>query len=310
MTQTHVVIGAGPVGWTVAEQLVAQGHSVRILTRSGTGPDHPAIERRRVDISAGSLHAAFDDAAAIFNCTHVAYTDKAWRAELPTMEQHVLDAANGAVVAFPESLYSYGRVPGPIREDSPRTATHRKLGVRTELLAARDAHVNPTVSVAASDFYGPRVKTSHMGERVVANVLARKPIRVIANADIPHSFTYVPDLAAAMITAAGTPALWNTLLHAPTAPAVSQREMIQLFANAAGVEMPKVGTVPAWLMRTLALFPGQLKELGDTLYQFQYPFVLDSARSQEILGSTPTPHTEGAAATIAWWKAAELTQTP
>jgi len=76
------------------------------------------------------------------------------------------------------------------------------------------------------------------------------------------------------------------------------------------VEMPKVGTVPAWLMRTLALFPGQLKELGDTLYQFQYPFVLDSARSQEILGSTPTPLTEGAAATIAWWKAAELTQTP
>ncbi len=308
MNQLHVVIGAGPVGWAVSEQLASEGHSVRLLTRSGSGPAHPSIERRRVDIRSGKLAPELADAAAIYNCTHVAYNDKAWRAELPAMERCVLDEAAGAVVVFPESLYSYGDVDGAIHEDSPRAASHRKLGVRTALLAARDAHANPTVSVAASDFYGPRVRASHMGDRVVPAILNGKPIRVISNASVPHSFTYVPDLAAAMITAAATPSLRNTLLHAPTAPAASQREMIELFARAAKMPTPKVGTIPSWLVRLLGTVPGQLRELGDTLYQFEKPFVLDSSRSEEILGLKPTSLTDGTAATVAWWKKLPLSE--
>nr|WP_296776764.1 NAD-dependent epimerase/dehydratase family protein [Rhodococcus sp. (in: high G+C Gram-positive bacteria)] len=302
-------MGHYSVGWTVAEQLAAQGHSVRVLTRSGSGPEHPSIERRRVDVQTGDLTHEFDGAAAIYMCTHVAYEDKVWRAELPTMERAVLDAAAGTVVVFPESLYSYGRVDGPIREDAPRNATHRKLGVRTQLLAARDAHSTPTVSVAASDFYGPRVLTAHMGDRVIPNVLAHKTIRVIANADIPHSFTYIPDFAAAMIVAAADTSLWNSFLHAPTAPAPTQREMIELFARAAEVDTPKVGTIPAWTMRALAVIPGPMKELGDTLYQFEFPYELDSTQSEKLLGLTPTPLTDGAAATTAWWKNSELSTT-
>ena len=39
MNQTLVVTGAGPVGSTVALQLADQGHRVRLLTRSASGPD-------------------------------------------------------------------------------------------------------------------------------------------------------------------------------------------------------------------------------------------------------------------------------
>ncbi|MBY4111612.1 NAD-dependent epimerase/dehydratase family protein [Rhodococcus fascians] len=303
MTELHVVTGAGPVGAVVAEQLAAQKRSVRVLTRSGSGPEHPMIERRTVDIESDDLRPHLDGATAVYHCTHVAYENSVWRSKLVAMENRVLDAAAGTVVAFPESLYAYGRVDGPICEDSPRDATFRKLGVRTELLAARDAHATPTVSVAASDFYGPRVMTSHMGERVIAPILAGKPIRVIASADLPHSFTYVPDLAAAMITAAASPSLWNTVLHAPTAPAVSQRAIIEMYSAAAGLTTPKVGVIPAWVMRALSLVPGPMKELGDTLYQFRYPYVLDSSRSEAILGQQPTALVDGAAATMAWWAA-------
>ncbi|OZD07096.1 epimerase [Rhodococcus sp. 06-235-1A] len=304
MAELHVVTGAGPVGWTVAEQLAAQGHSVRVLTRSGSGPEHPMIERRSVDIESDDLHPHLDGATAIYHCTHAAYEDAVWRDKLEAMEKRVLDAAAGTVVAFPESLYAYGRVDGPIREDSPRDATYRKLGVRTQLLAARDRHSTPTVSVAASDFYGPRVMTSHMGERVIAPILAGKPIRVIASADLPHSFTYVPDFAAAMITAAAAPSMWNIFLHTPTAPAVSQRSMIEMFSAAAQLPSPKVGVIPAWVMRALSLVPGPMKELGDTLYQFRYPYVLDSSRSEALLGLQPTALADGTAATMAWWQAA------
>lgn len=263
------------------------------------------VERRSVDIESDDLGPHLDGATAIYHCSHVAYENKVWRDKLEAMEKRVLDAAAGTVVVFPESLYAYGRVDGPISEDSPREATFRKLGVRTQLLAARDRHSTPTVSVAASDFYGPRVTISHMGERVITPLLAGKTIRVIAAADLPHSFTYVPDFAAAMITAAASPSMWNTVLHAPTAPAVSQRAMIEMYSAAAQLPTPKVGVVPAWVMQALSIVPGPIKELGDTLYQFRYPYVLDSSRSEKILGLEPTSLADGTAATMAWWTVAQ-----
>ncbi|MFD4182367.1 NAD-dependent epimerase/dehydratase family protein [Rhodococcus sp. NPDC058514] len=314
MSNLQVVTGAGPVGWTVADQLAARGHRVRVLTRSGSGPEHPNVERLRVDVSVpGALDAALDGAAAVFHCTHgSSYSAQTWRRELPSTEREVLAAAGraGAVAVFPESLYAYGPVDGPMTEDTPREAREGKLGVRAELLRRREASATPTVSVAASDFFGPRVLMAHAGERMVPSILAGKTVRVMADLDTPHSFTYVSDLAAAMIAAAADPALWNTLLHAPTGPAVTQRAMIHAFAAAAGVPDPKVGTLPAWLVRGAGLVHGDSRELAETLYQFERPFVLDSGRSERLLGLAPTPLDDAAAATVAWWRARELAPAP
>ena len=41
----HVVIGSGPIGSTVARLLADEGEQVRVVTRSGTGPEHHNIER-------------------------------------------------------------------------------------------------------------------------------------------------------------------------------------------------------------------------------------------------------------------------
>jgi nucleoside-diphosphate-sugar epimerase len=144
----YAVTGAGPVGWTVAEQLAAAGHSVRILTRSGSGPSHPLIERVPADVSdPARLGGLFRGAAAVFHCIHGSeYSTRAWEAELPRAEQTVLAAAGeaGAVVVFPESLYSYSEPDLPMREDSPREAQGGKRGIRTALLTARAASARTT----------------------------------------------------------------------------------------------------------------------------------------------------------------------
>jgi len=306
MSQIHVVTGAGPVGSTVALQLAEQGHQVRLLTRSGSGPEHPLIDRRKVDVSRPDhLDEAFAGATAVHHCIHGSrYAASTWQAELPQAEQVVLAAAGraGAVVVFPESLYSYGPVDGPMTEDTPRAAPAGKLGVRTQLLAAREASTTPTVSVAASDFFGPRVRTAHAGERMVPTILAGKTMRVVGSLDQPHSFTYVPDLAAAMITAAATPELWNSFLHAPTAEPVTQRELIEALAKAARVPVPKLATIPAWTLKAVGLVNGDSRELAETAYQFARPFVLDSARSEQRLGLRPTPFGEAVQATVDWWR--------
>ena len=305
-TELHVVVGAGPVGSTVALQLAEQGHQVRLLTRSGSGPEHPLIERRSVDVSqAEGLDEQFAGAVAVYHCAHgSAYDAKVWRAELPATEAVVLDAAGraGAVVVFPESLYSYGEVDTPMTEDLPRDATRGKLGIRAELLRARDASPTPTVSVAASDFFGPGVLMAHAGDRLVPKVLEGKTVNVVGSLDQPHSFTFVPDLARAMITAARTPELWNTFLHAPTAPAVTQREMVQALAAAAGVRAPRMWALPAWVLKVSGLFSGEARELAETSYQFAAPFVLDSSRSEALLGQAPTSLEVAAKETVEWWR--------
>lgn len=307
MPAVHVVTGAGPVGSTVALQLAEAGHRVRLLTRSGSGPDHPLVERRRVDVSRPeALADAFAGAVALHHCIHgSAYDAKVWRAELPRAEQAVLDAAGrvGAVVVFPESLYSYGHVDGVMTEGTPRTASTGKLGIRTELLAERDASSTPTVSVAASDFYGPLVRNAHAGERMVPTVLAGRTMRVLGSLDQPHSFTYVPDLAAAMITAAGREDLWNSFLHAPTAPAVTQRELVTSIARVAGVRTPKMSAIPVGVMSALGVASRSVREMAEAGYQFSRPFVMDSGASEQRLGLTPTPLDAGLASTVAWWRA-------
>lgn len=306
MTAIHVVTGAGPVGSTVALQLVEAGRQVRLLTRSGGGPDHPLIERRRVDVSRpDQLEAAFDGAVAIHHCIHgSAYDVRAWRAELPAAEKVVLEAAGriGAAVVFPESLYAYGPVEGPMTEDLPRAATTGKLGVRADLLAQREASPTPTVSVAASDFYGPRVRMAHAGERMIPTVLVGRTVRVVGSLDQPHSFTYVPDLAAAMIRAAATPGLWDSFLHAPTAPAVTQRRLIEQVAAIAGVAAPRMSAIPTWAMRAIGTVSRSTRELAETGYMFDRPFVLDSSASEARLGLSPTPMEIGLKESVAWWR--------
>lgn len=307
MTAIHVVTGAGPVGSTVALQLAEAGERVRLLTRSGSGPDHSLIERQQVDVSrADQLEAAFDGAAVVHHCIHgSAYDARVWRAELPAAERAVLAAAGriGAVVVFPESLYSYGPVDGPITEDLPRAASGGKLGVRTDLLAQRTASTTATVSVAASDFYGPRVRTAHAGERLIPTVLAGRTMRVVGSLDEPHSFTYVPDLAAAMIRAAATPGLWDSFLHAPTAPPITQRQLIEQVAATAGVPVPRMSAISTWALKSIGVVSRSTRELAETGYMFDRPFVLDSSASEVRLGLGPTPLETGLKESVAWWRA-------
>ena len=305
MSKPYVVTGAGPVGWTVAEQLAGKGHRVRLLTRSGGGPAHPLIERVTADVRDPSrIGTAMSEAGAVFHCIHgSAYRASAWQAELPEAEQTVLAAAReaGAVVVFPESLYSYSEPDHVMTEDGPRTASGGKRGIRTVLLHARERSETDTVSVVAGDFFGPRVRTSHAGERMVPAILAGKKLSVVGSTQQPHSFTYVPDLAAAMIRAAQTPELWNEVWHAPTGPAITQRRLAAAFAAAAGVRPPAVRAIPGWALRATGLFSTDVRELAEMLYQFEKPFIMDSAASESALGLRPTPLPEAAAATVAWW---------
>ncbi|WP_166136387.1 NAD-dependent epimerase/dehydratase family protein [Nocardioides ochotonae] len=303
MSQIYTVIGAGPVGRTIAEQLLARGEKVRVLTRSGSGPRGA----ERVAVDAGdpvALRGQLDGSATVFHCAHAAYDVRAWERELPRTEAAVLEEAGRAAtgVVFPESLYSYSRTDKAMTETSERAVSTGKGGVRARLLLARAAHSTPTASVVASDFIGPYALASHVGERMLSAVLAERMLRVVGSPDQAHSFTYVPDLAATMIAVADRGLDGDRLWHAATGAPVTQREVARGYARLAGVREPRIGRLPTALLRVLGVGVPMMRELAEVAHQFERPFVLDSAVSQAELGLVSTPFDQVLAETVAWWR--------
>ena len=139
---------------------------------------------------------------------------------------------NGALLVSLENLYGYGPTGGrPMTEDLPLAATTVKGRTRAamtgELLAAA-AHGRVRVAIGrASDFFGPGVtEGSTLGERVFGNALAGRRADFIGNPELPHTYSYVPDIAAGLATL-GTDAraagqVWHlpgpATVHDPGAP--------------------------------------------------------------------------------------------
>jgi nucleoside-diphosphate-sugar epimerase len=105
-----------------------------------------------------------------------------------------------------------------------------------------------------------------------------------------------------MIRAAQTPDLWNQVLHAPTASAPTQRELATALAAAGGKSNPKLSALPAWVLKVAGVVSRDSRELAETSYQFANPFVMDSTRSEELLGQSPTPLDVAAKETVEWWR--------
>ena len=153
----HVIVGAGAVGSATALLLAERGEHVRIISRRGTGPEHPAIERVAADATdAERLTELTTGAAALYNCASPQYHQ--WFTDWPPLASALLTAAErtGAVLASMSNLYGYGPVDGPITQKTPLAATHPKLRLRAQMwqdaLAAQQAGRIRTTEVRASDY--------------------------------------------------------------------------------------------------------------------------------------------------------------
>ncbi|HEY0638056.1 MAG TPA: NAD-dependent epimerase/dehydratase family protein [Pseudonocardiaceae bacterium] len=313
----HVIVGAGPVGSGVARLLAAAGHEVRVLTRSGGGAadlaGHPAVRRERVDAAdAAALTRAASGADVLYNCVNPPY--HRWASDWPPVADALLTAAaaSGAVLVTMANLYGYGEVSAPMTEDTPLAATGVKGQVRNRMwadaLAAHRAGRVRVTEARASDFYGPgAVANAVLGERFAVPVLAGRTAWVIGDPDAPHSWSYLPDVAAALVLLGSDERAWGRAWHVPAAPPASQREMARGLARAAGAPEPTVRAIPAAVMSAAGLVSPALRELRETRHQFTRPFVLDSTAYTETFGVTATPAAEALEATAAWWRARAAT---
>ena len=307
----HVIIGAGPVGSGIAELLAQRGTPVTVVTRSGSGIDHPLVTKLKADATdLGALGGAAAGAAAIYNCANPPYHK--WASDWPPLHRAMMTAAerSGAVLVMVDNLYAFGPGSGmPMREGDPMNATGTKGAMRArmarELLEAHAAGRLRGTLARASDFYGPQVVGSALGERVVPRVLVGKKVSLLGALDVPHSISYMGDVAKVLVTIAEDERAWGKPWHVPNAAAPTQREAVNALATAAGTTV-KVSAVPKLALSALGLFVPTMRELKETWYQFAEPWVTDSTLTEQTFGLSATSLQDGAAATVAWWRNQQL----
>jgi len=154
----------------------------------------------------------------------------------------------------------------------------------------------------ASDFFGPGVtQGSTLGERVFGNALAGRRADFIGNPGLPHTYSYVPDIAAGL-AALGTDArAVGQVWHLPGPATGTTRALLDLVAGQVGHQVA-IRSLPKLAVRALGLVNPVLRELAETSYQFDEPFVLDTSKYQAAFGAAGTPLADAVAATVAWYR--------
>lgn len=302
----HVVFGTGQVGRVVVEQLVAQGIDVVAVNRNGradlagaqvVGGDatDPAFTTR---VAAG--------ADAVYFCLN-AMNYARWAEEFPPLQRAVLAGAEaaGARLVVLDNLYAYG----PTTRDLVETLQARPTSVKASTRAAMtdellEAHHAGRVEVAigrASDYFGPGATRSALGETVFATALTGRTAQVMGNPDLPHSYSYTPDVAAGLVALATRPGATGSVWHLPIAETRTTRQVIDHVYRTAG-HRPRVFAAGATTLRLFGLVKPAMREYLHTLYQFTDRWVVDDTKFRAAFGDLSTPLDAALDATLMWYR--------
>ncbi len=307
--QVHVVLGgSGGIGGAVIDALVAQrAGSIRAVARRPPGLARPGVDWVAADVRTRDGAArAVRGADVVYHCVQPGYTR--WPAEFPQLNAAVLAAVagTGARLVYADNLYGYGPVTGPLREDLPLAATGPKGRTRAalaqDLLAAGRGGPADVVIARISDYYGPGgVSSTVTGARFFVPALAGRTARVPFALDIPHSYSYLPDVGRALVLLGTGADPAGGVWHVPAAGPVTVRQFADLLGLALGRDV-RVRRIPAPAIRLAAVFTPIVRELPEIAYQFNEPFIVDGTKfTRRFPAFAPTPHAEAVAATCAWF---------
>jgi nucleoside-diphosphate-sugar epimerase len=306
--QLQVIFGTGPLGMSVMRALDQQGYKIKMVNRSGKAPQElPAS----VEIVGGDAYNqdftrnVCTGASVVYQCAQPHYWE--WSEKFPPLQASILEgaASASAKLIVGENLYMYGEVNGPIHEDLPFAARTRKGKVRGEMSRALlEAHQTGRVRAAmarGSDFYGPGVLDSALGDRAIFPALQGKTASLGGKLDLPHTYTYIRDFGKAMVILGQHDEALGQAWHVPNPPTLTQRELMTLFFEEIG-KPPKMSGVSKLMMSLAGLFIPGARESVEMMYEFEKPFIVDSTKFIRSFGDIATAHQPAIRQTIAWYR--------
>jgi nucleoside-diphosphate-sugar epimerase len=291
MSGIHVVVGSGTVGTNLAKRLGETGESVFLLSRTTNAAELKNVKRKQADAASfSSLITAAPKADYIYNCVNPPYNK--WTEEWPPINNSLIELAKktGAVLVTCSNLYGYGPHNGVLTEDLPLNATWKNGRVRADmwlkLKELNDAGEIRATEVRGSDYIAASDQ-SRMGDRVVPRLKEGKAVQLLGELDKLHTWTDPEDVANLMLVVAKEEIAWGKPWHVPSNAPMTQRDVVRDIAQDLGVKDPKVSSVPSLLEKLLGTFNPVIRELRNTAYQFNQPFIMSDEKARKAFGLQP-----------------------
>ncbi|MDX8508227.1 NAD-dependent epimerase/dehydratase family protein [Mesorhizobium captivum] len=278
-----VVVGAGPVGRETARLLAADGHEVRLVSRSGATPVGAVVGVALDARDADGLARAAAGAEALFMCAMPLYTR--WPADFPPIMDGVAKAAEKlrARLIVLGNIYGYGgRAKSPLTSTAPLAPTSVKGRVRTAMWErALSANV-PALEVRASDYLGEGAG-SLFTLMTLPSLLAGKPAMVSGDLGALHAWTFTKDVARTLVAASRYPGEWGRAFLVPSQHA-SVRNLAARFAELAGAPVPDLQVLGKEELEVLGREDELMRELPEMAYLYRQACILDASDTERLLG--------------------------
>jgi nucleoside-diphosphate-sugar epimerase len=302
------ILGIGQVGNALLRQLQHSIPGVEILLINRTGKaKHPLPEGTKIlpaDVTnPKSLISIFQKSEMVFSCTDVPYQN--WSHFYPMLSNAMVEGLKQSVtkLIFADNIYSYGNLRGlPLHEGLEHRATNTKGRIRAELIRNFDKNglSHRVAIVKSSDFVGPGITKGIFGLDFLRDIYQGKTVNLPGKINLPHHFTFIDDFAKAMILVAFDPNACNQIWHVPNAPAISQKEWIDLFSKETGKKI-HYRPIPKIAIRLAGIFNPFVRELNELSYQFDYPYIIDAQKFISHFGDISTPKSVIVRKTIEWF---------
>lgn len=299
------ILGAG--GAIASELLKVLGprYLVRLVSRRPR-PQAGAAETVAADLTdKDQAIAAVAGCSLVYFVAGLKYDSKLWTATWPILMANVIEASKraGAKLIFFDNVYMYGRVNGAMTEETPFNPCSKKGEVRARIATALEnewkAGTLTAMIARCADFYGPDAPNG------IANVLVFDPLykgkkaMCLVSDSMPHSYTYTPDCARAMVQLAESGFAWNQTWHLPTAPDPPAGKAFVASAAAALGVPSKFRVLSRTMVRVGGWFNPIVGEVYEMLYQNGSLYLFDSSKFAARFGFSGTPYADGIAATAA-----------
>ncbi|WP_075217076.1 NAD-dependent epimerase/dehydratase family protein [Mongoliimonas terrestris] len=309
-TQTALVLGAtGGIGGAVARRLVADGWTVRGMTRdaSRTGQRDGIAWVVGDALRPADVRTAADGADLIVHAVNPPGYRHWGKLVLPMLDSTIAAAeANGARILLPGTVYNYGPdVLARIDERSPQRPLTRKGAIRAEmerrLAAAANYGKATALVVRAGDYFGPRAGNNWFSQALVTPGVRPRAITYPGRPGVGHQWAYLPDVAETMVRLLERDDLASfATYHMAGHWDADGTAMIQAIRRALGAQDLPVKALPWTLMRLVGPFVPLFRELAEMRYFWSSPARLVNDRLVATLGAEPhTPLDAAVRATLA-----------
>jgi len=305
----HTILGAGgSIGVELLEELANGGESIRLVGRNPS-PVARSTETISADISnLDQTIQVVSGSTVVYLLVGLKYDLEVWRKLWPLIMRNTIEACKRAKarLIFFDNVYAYGKVNGPMTEETSFHPCSKKGEIRAQIatmLLEEMKTGNLTALIArAADFYGPGANNGIPNVLVFDKFAKDAKASWLVNDSVKHSVTFTPDAGKSLARLAASDKAWNQTWHVPTASnPPTGKEFMEMAAREFGVQ-PKYRILNRPMIKFAGWFDTTISELYEMLYQYDSDYLFDSTKFARAFSFESTSYAEGIRITAAAYK--------